>query len=200
MVSSTPLPHFTPGKYPVPILQEAGWAPGPEIMHNTILIFLIQASLNNGIRNKIKKQLGVLLYFVWKRRLQNILSNFTYFPSHRQADAPTINMQPTLRTAPDLCKNVSLAVLFVSSSNSNTFSKQSDMCMYVCMRTHILHSIEILIGQKKLKKIWTVIHAACQGNLSKYHSAHACLNFFSPVLELSNASEPLNVYLISITR
>ena len=29
MVSSTPRPHFTPVKDPVPILQEAGWAPGP---------------------------------------------------------------------------------------------------------------------------------------------------------------------------
>ena len=29
MVSSTPRPHFTPGKDPVPILQEALWAPGP---------------------------------------------------------------------------------------------------------------------------------------------------------------------------
>ena len=29
MVSSTPRPHFTPRKDPVPILQEAGWAPGP---------------------------------------------------------------------------------------------------------------------------------------------------------------------------
>ena len=29
MVSSTPRPHFTPGKDPVPILQGAGWAPGP---------------------------------------------------------------------------------------------------------------------------------------------------------------------------
>jgi len=28
-VSSTPRPHFTPGKDPVPIVQEAGWAPGP---------------------------------------------------------------------------------------------------------------------------------------------------------------------------
>ena len=28
MVSSTPRPHFIPGKDPVPILQEAGWAPG----------------------------------------------------------------------------------------------------------------------------------------------------------------------------
>jgi len=27
--SSTPLPHFTSGKEPVPIVQEAGWAPGP---------------------------------------------------------------------------------------------------------------------------------------------------------------------------
>jgi len=29
VVSSTPRPHFTPGKDPVPILQVAGWAPGP---------------------------------------------------------------------------------------------------------------------------------------------------------------------------
>jgi len=29
VVSSTPRPHFTPGKDPVPILQEAGWAPAP---------------------------------------------------------------------------------------------------------------------------------------------------------------------------
>ena len=29
VVSSTPRPHFTPGKDPVPILQEDGWAPCP---------------------------------------------------------------------------------------------------------------------------------------------------------------------------
>jgi len=29
VVSSTPQPHFTPGKDLVPIFQEAGWAPGP---------------------------------------------------------------------------------------------------------------------------------------------------------------------------
>jgi len=29
VVSSTPRPHVIPGKEPVPILQEAGWAPGP---------------------------------------------------------------------------------------------------------------------------------------------------------------------------
>ena len=29
VVSSTPRPHSTPGKDPLPIAQEAGWAPGP---------------------------------------------------------------------------------------------------------------------------------------------------------------------------
>jgi len=29
VVSSMPWPHFTPGRDPVPILQEAGWVPGP---------------------------------------------------------------------------------------------------------------------------------------------------------------------------
>ena len=29
VVSSTPRPHFTPGKHSVHILQKAGWAPGP---------------------------------------------------------------------------------------------------------------------------------------------------------------------------
>ena len=29
MVSSTPRPYFTPWKDPIPIVQEAGWAPGP---------------------------------------------------------------------------------------------------------------------------------------------------------------------------
>jgi len=29
VVSVTPRPLFTPGKDPVPIVQEAGWAPGP---------------------------------------------------------------------------------------------------------------------------------------------------------------------------
>ena len=29
VANATPRPHFTPGKDPVPIVQEAGWAPGP---------------------------------------------------------------------------------------------------------------------------------------------------------------------------
>jgi len=55
----------------------------------------------------------------FRRRLQNVLSNVTYSPSHRQAGAPLLNIQSTLRTAPDLCKNVSLAILFGSNGNSS---------------------------------------------------------------------------------
>jgi hypothetical protein len=29
VVNSTPKPHFSPGKDPLPIVQEVGWAPGP---------------------------------------------------------------------------------------------------------------------------------------------------------------------------
>jgi len=37
----------------------------------------------------------------------------------------------------DLCKNVSLAVLFGSNSNSCTFSTQSDMYIYIYIYTYI---------------------------------------------------------------
>jgi hypothetical protein len=50
---------------------------------------------------------------------------------HHQAAAPTIHIQPTLRTTPDLCKNVSLAVLFGNSGNSCTISAQAYMCIYI---------------------------------------------------------------------
>jgi len=36
VVSSTPRPHFTPGKDPVPILQEAGWTPGSGRAENLV--------------------------------------------------------------------------------------------------------------------------------------------------------------------
>ena len=43
VVSSTLWPLFTPGKYPVPIVQEAGWAPGP--------VWTDGKSLHTGIRS-----------------------------------------------------------------------------------------------------------------------------------------------------
>jgi hypothetical protein len=75
------------------------------------------------------------------------LSNVTYSPSHRQAGAPLINIQSTLRTAPDLCKNVSLAVLFGSSGNSYTIFTQLDMCIYT-------HSSQYRDAGQKRNKNW----------------------------------------------
>jgi len=40
------------------------------------------------------------------------------------------DIQSTLRTAPDLCKDFSVAVLFASSGNSYTACMQSDMAIY----------------------------------------------------------------------
>jgi hypothetical protein len=58
-----------------------------------------------------------------------------------------LNIQSTLRTAPDLYKNVLLAELLGSNDNSCTVSVQSDTCIY----THILPNIESVMGPKKKK-------------------------------------------------
>jgi hypothetical protein len=89
----------------------------------------------------------LLLLPVQKEDCKTFLSNVTYSSSHRQADFPVINIQSTLRTAPDLCKNVSLAVLFGSNGNSYTVCLQlvTDIC------TLILYNIETMVGQKKGK-------------------------------------------------
>ena len=83
-----------------------------------------------------------------KRKLWNVFSNITYSPSHRQTGAPTINIQSTLRTAPDWCKNVPLAALFGSNGNSFTISVQTGMCICV----HVLNNIEKVFGQENRKK------------------------------------------------
>jgi len=53
----------------------------------------------------------------------------------------------------DLCKNVSLAVLFGSNGNLYTVCTLLDVCVCVCVHTHthtfILHSTETLVGQCK---------------------------------------------------
>ena len=75
------------------------------------------------------------------------MPNVRHPPSHNQAGPLEINTHLTLRTVPDLCDTVSLAVLLGSNGNSYTTSAQSDICIY----THILHNIET--GQIKEIKI-----------------------------------------------
>ena len=50
------------------------------------------------------------------------MSSVIYSPSLRQAGTPMINIQSTLRTFPNLCKNISLALSFVSNGNSYAVS------------------------------------------------------------------------------
>jgi hypothetical protein len=60
-----------------------------------------------------------------------------------------INIQSTIRTPPDLCKKVSLPVLFDNNGNSYTVCTQWDMCVHVYIYTHIIYNIEIPVEQKK---------------------------------------------------
>jgi hypothetical protein len=82
-----------------------------------------------------------------KRRLHNVLPNVTYSPSHRQAGTPVINTQSKLRTAPALCENVSLAVLFGSNCNSYTIYTIRYVYVYTC------HNKGKLVGQNKFTKL-----------------------------------------------
>jgi hypothetical protein len=53
-----------------------------------------------------------------------------YSPSHRQAGASMINIRSTFRIAFDLCKNISLVVLF--GSNGNSYSLYAVRYVYIC--------------------------------------------------------------------
>jgi hypothetical protein len=83
--------------------------------------------------------------FQLKEKIVKMLSNVMYCPSHRQTGALVINIQSALRNTPDLCNNISLAVLFGSNGHSYTVSTLSGMCVY----THILHNKEMPVVQKK---------------------------------------------------
>ena len=105
-------------------------------MHGRVIIclyiFLINFSSRNAKRKSMwKYETGAATTSRWKRRRQNVLSNVTYSPSHCQAGVPLISMQSTLRAAPDLCKNISLLVLFGSNGNSYTVCTVSDMSLYL---------------------------------------------------------------------
>jgi len=63
-----------------------------------------------------------------------MLSNVTYSPSHLQAGTPTINIQSTFHTDPDLYKNVSLHRYMVATIihiRTLTVCTQSDICACV---------------------------------------------------------------------
>ena len=113
-------------------------------------------------------------YFLFERKSVNVLSNVMYSDSHRRAGATTINIKSALRNAPDLCKNVSLAVPYhLVATVAHIKSQRSQVCVY----TNML----LTIYRRKLVKRQNngaAVHAACQGNIS------ACQWFGGPVLRI----------------
>jgi hypothetical protein len=98
-------------------------------MYSKTITFLIKASSRSAIRRKYGSGLGCF-YLLFKTRLLTLLSSVSHSPSHRQAGDSVINIHSTLRIASDMCKNVSLAVLFGSNGNSYTACTLSYMCIY----------------------------------------------------------------------
>ena len=61
-----------------------------------------------------------------------------YSPTHRQGRVLMINIQSTLRTAPDLCKNVSLQCYLVATViHIQSVRSQTCVCVCVCVYTHM---------------------------------------------------------------
>ena len=59
------------------------------------------------------------------------------------------------------------------------------VCVYTYTHTHtyVLHNVEMLVVQMKLKKKQDRVNAACQGNLPARRFGHAGLRLVSPVLD-----------------
>jgi hypothetical protein len=109
------------------------------------------------------------------------------FASHRQAGAPVINIQSTLRTAPDLCKSVPLAAIFGTNSN-HIQSLRSQMCVCVYRHTHTYSSQYGDSGRKmEVKTIGTVVNAAYEENILVCHFGHGCHLFVSLGLGLETS-------------
>jgi hypothetical protein len=98
-----------------------------------------------------------------------------YSPSHRQAGAPVITTQSTLRTATDLCNNVALAVLLDSNGDSYTVSTQSDIRIYTMFFT-----LYRTWSGRRNKNFRTAVNTACEGNLSGRLFGHASYRFVIP--------------------
>jgi len=98
-----------------------------------------------------------------------------------------INIQSTLRTATNLCKNVSLALLFASNGNSYTVRY---VCMYTCSSQYTDS------GQaKEIKRSARAVNAACQGNVSACHFGHSCQSCVSPSLLDSSCPSVRSVFI-----
>jgi hypothetical protein len=113
----------------------------------------------------------------YKSRLQYVLSNVPYSPSHRQTGAPTINIRSTLRSAP-ICVKMALLYYLVATV-IHIQSARCQICVCVCVYTYCAQYGDG--GRaKERKNIGTAVNAACQVNPSSCHFGHACHTFDTP--------------------
>jgi len=125
VVSSRPRPYFTPGKDPVPIVQEAGWAPGPVCIRTAyknkrILIFsdsqaalkaLSSPKVTSGLVAECLDALSVLASMNEVSLIRvpghcGILGNEDADKLARQASAtPLLGPEPALCSAREAIKN-----------------------------------------------------------------------------------------------
>jgi len=102
------------------------------------------------------------------------LTNVTHSPSYRQASAPKKNNHATLRALPDLCTNISLAVLYGKKViHIKSLGTQISVYTHTHAHTHILHGIERCWLGKGNKKFGTAVNATGQTNLPVHQFAHA---------------------------
>jgi hypothetical protein len=80
VVCSTPRPYFTPGKDPVPIVQEAGWAPG--------LVWTGGKSRPTGIRSPDCPAHSQSLYQLSYPFQTNVVSPYAQSSSQRRVSDP----------------------------------------------------------------------------------------------------------------
>ena len=71
-------------------------------------------------------------------KIQSLIAVACILPGRAEDLSANPRIQSTLRTAPDLCKNISLTILFGRDGDSYKISTQSDMCKY----KHTLQNIK----------------------------------------------------------
>jgi hypothetical protein len=106
-----------------------------QLKRSIIIKFLKKVLLEERDKKENLEVTGAPTIYCLKRILLNLLSSATYSRCQRQVGAPVINIQSTLRSASDLCKNVSLALLFGSNDNPYTICTLSGMCTYIYIYT-----------------------------------------------------------------
>ena len=101
-------------------------------------------------------------FLSWKKTVKRFMQCHVFAQSPPDG-APMINIQSTLRKAPDSYTNVSLAVLLCNNANSCPISILSDM--YIYTHTDTRSSQYRDVGWVMKYKFGATANASCKGNV-----------------------------------